>query len=654
MALTNDARATFMAIVKGDASQAVTEFKRMGNSIEKSTRQAEGGVGKFQSITTQAMANIKANAGMMAVAAGAAVAAFAAKGVKDFMDLSKAALDFGKATGLSTEQASRWIAVGDDFGVTAEGLETSFGRLAKTLDGASWRKYGIATRDAGGNARSTNAILLDAFDVLSKTTNATERAKIAAELFGKGYATLAPLIGKTRGELEGMLGAVSETEVVTAAEAQRAEEMRLAFDSLGDSVKNLGMSLGELLTFLAPVINLTSEFVNAVTDGYKGLFGLDEQTIAGPIQEFINVADEAEGSIAYVGEAFRELQRDALNSRSTWDRAFGGGDTFEATRKAFEELATENRDAAEQALAYFDLLVTNTETGNGNLKEQADSLGLTRDRYNELVGLLDGSGSLWDRYTRDQEEAARDAEAAAKAAWDQYNAILAIANADLGVSGAVRNLQDAQDAFRTTTDDAKTTKNEVEEAGDRVKQALLGVAGAYMEQQKAAAEAAGAEYTAQQAAMDQAASLEYLRDTLAPGDPLRQYLQGYIDDLRSIPPEVATNITVRLGTSEFDRLQAMYAQRVPTRATGGGASGMTLVGENGPEIANLPQGTWVSNAAETQRLLRQASLPSSAPAARATTVNVTVNVPPTANPVETGRYVADALRSYYRNGGQPV
>ena len=59
-------------------------------------------------------------------------------------------------------------------------------------------------------------------------------------------------------------------------------------------------------------------------------------------------------------------------------------------------------------------------------------------------------------------------------------------------------------------------------------------------------------------------------------------------------------------------------------------------GEAGPEL--------VAPEAMLRRIIRQE--------AGGTAINLTVNVPPTANPAETGRAVAQVLRAYFRAGGR--
>jgi hypothetical protein len=46
-----------------------------------------------------------------------------------------------------------------------------------------------------------------------------------------------------------------------------------------------------------------------------------------------------------------------------------------------------------------------------------------------------------------------------------------------------------------------------------------------------------------------------------------------------------------------------------TRATGGYASGPTIVGEQGPEIVNVPRGSYVNHARDTDRMMRQGGQP---------------------------------------------
>ena len=76
-------------------------------SFGASVREADGFTGKLKAGWASASESIKANASMLALAGGAALIAFATKAVAAFESVAKAAVDLGKQTGLSTEEASR-------------------------------------------------------------------------------------------------------------------------------------------------------------------------------------------------------------------------------------------------------------------------------------------------------------------------------------------------------------------------------------------------------------------------------------------------------------------------------------------------------------------------------------------------------------------
>lgn len=293
--------------------------------IVKSVREAEGATGKLKA----GFAGLKENIGTFAMAGGAALIAFGVKAVQAFTSTAKAAVDLAAATGLSVEQASRWIAVGDDMGVTADQLQAGLGKIAKTLDTGKWSEYGIATRDASGQARDANAVLLDAFDMLGRITNATERARVGNELFGKGYSNLAPLVGKSRSEYEQMLGAVEKGQVITEAERKKAERMRLAQDALADALREVTLMVGQSVAALSPYVERLAEIVALVDklpdgalegltvppgiaqDAGKVATAMDRWTAAAlkttdPMQYLIDLGFSAAAAQEMLSAAFRE------------------------------------------------------------------------------------------------------------------------------------------------------------------------------------------------------------------------------------------------------------------------------------------------------------------------------------------------------------
>jgi hypothetical protein len=93
-------------IIDADARGAKKGLQGFGASI----READGFTAKFKAGATSAMDSVKANAGALALAGGAALVAFGVKALGAFTDVATGARDFGAATGMAVEDASRWIA----------------------------------------------------------------------------------------------------------------------------------------------------------------------------------------------------------------------------------------------------------------------------------------------------------------------------------------------------------------------------------------------------------------------------------------------------------------------------------------------------------------------------------------------------------------
>jgi len=136
----------------------------------------------------------------------------------------------------------------------------------------------------------------------------------------------------------------------------------------------------------------------------------------------------------------------------------------------------------------------------------------------------------------------------------------------------------------------------------------------------------------------------------------------YTEKVLEIPPSAATNIVALLDQGQIDAAEnalailtrnreinidlvgrgaAGYGPSGP-RALGGSAAGMTLVGERGPELVNLPLGSEVRNHAQLRADMSGASGGST------TVVDITVIMPPGSN----GDDVVNAIRKYERTNGK--
>ncbi len=587
-----------------DSKGAQTGF----GGFAKSVREAEGISGKFKAGIGSLATSLKQNMGPAALAAGAALVTFAVKAADAFSTLAKTSIDTGRAIGTTTEEASRWIAVADDAGVSAEQLATGVGKIAKTLDSGAWERYGIATRDATGNLRSTNDILIDALDLLSRTEGETERAKIGTELFGRSWANVAPLLGHTRAEYEKMLGSVEDGQVITDAEAAKGEKWRLALDKLSDAFGEVTLAVGETVTQFAPMVERTAGLVTKVNELADSLHVLD---ITAKALEMSNPV----GQIS-----------------AAWDKATKSGVDFsEMTQDKLIKTINDVSSSTEKSISYVEQWAEANDASAETVEAIYAALGIAAPAQERNITLLK------------EEAAAR--EEATKAAWADLDAKNALINSTLGAAGAERAYLDSVDALAWAYDDATTSKDEYAEAVDRAAGDAFRLAEAQSKIAAETAEATGATYTAEQATKDQIASLQGMIVTLAPDNPLRKRLLEYIQLLRTgIPTSVSTTISASIRGS----MAGESARKGGGRAFGGPTTpgvANPVVERGMPELYQEGGQTYLLPAKPGQ------VTPLSPSGGGGTVINNYITVQSLVPTAETGRLIAEATAQHQRRGG---
>ena len=252
----------------------LTEFSDSGikaakaafGNFKTAVADAEGGMGKFKAGSKVALDAVKANAGNLALAGGAALAAFAGQGVKAFQDLALNAGKFADATGLAVEDASRYIEVAGDLSIPVDAVEGAIGRLNKTIgaDPDKVRDLGVDLVYLADGSVDVNETFLNTIDRLKKIKDPAEKARVAAQLLGKGWQGMSELINLGADDLRKSLKDVSGAQVIDADELKKAKEFRDTMDAFGDKAKKLAIALGE---FLVPIFTDILELVDGMLSG---------------------------------------------------------------------------------------------------------------------------------------------------------------------------------------------------------------------------------------------------------------------------------------------------------------------------------------------------------------------------------------------------
>jgi hypothetical protein len=278
-------------------------------SLRADIANADTATGKFRVAAGGAADFLKQNMATAALAAGAALVTFATKAVGAFQSTALEAGKFSDATGLAVEDASRWIEVAGDIGIEAATVEKAIGKMNKEL-GSSPEKFealGVSVVKAADGTVDLNATFLNAIETINGIQDPTKRAALAAQVFGRGWQSMAELIGKGSDKLRKDLAAVSGSKVIDEAELARARKFRDDMDELGDKLQDVALAVGEnLVPVLSDVVDVITDIGDAVGWVGKQAGKLD---VMNPVLE--EVTENMDGATVVMGEFVRVTREEA-------------------------------------------------------------------------------------------------------------------------------------------------------------------------------------------------------------------------------------------------------------------------------------------------------------------------------------------------------
>lgn len=619
-------------LIEADATSAIHGFEKTGAAAEASLKKAETHSQKLGGTLT------KVGAGSLVVAGIVGAAMFEV--AKSFEESALKAGEFSDATGLSVEDASRWIAVGKDVGVGADTLQTAIGKMNKTL-GSSPQKFkdlGIEVAATKSGTEDVNGTFLNTIDRLNAIEDPALRASTAASIFGKGWQGAAELLKLSTDDIKTQLASVSDARVINEEELAKAKAFRDQLNEMKNSVKDLTMAVGQ---GAMPVIG---GFVELLSHAVKGVASLDAVTggAAGSLLAGGAAALGMVGALTLVGGQVIKMKAQFEN--------FGGGVkagmgvaaiailayTINAQQaaKANADLATSIDDvsrASDAGLmqAYFDV-VAKGFLANKTLKETEDELAKSniegaqriRDKIQAMVDAgtanagqiaqlavlktaIDDekaarvtAGAEHEKYksSTDDATAALDADTLALNATKLATDLIAAAQAEAtrksdafktSLQGQIDKLAElypkeynavtakydyakqtettmiAVDNMNTTLANHKSKQEDVKTATDAARDAII-------QQSEKFATLDGAALGSEGAIRRQIASLTDQAASLAPGSPLRVYLEQYISDLANIPSNVSTTLALHVSSNATNAGAPGYVPRNAAHIAEGG------------------------------------------------------------------------------------
>lgn len=349
-----------------------TDFKRAAKAAEKRAKEIEKAFSQMGKMIGAA------------VAVGATALGFL---VKKSIDAAAELDDLSQKTGIAVESLSRLQYAAGREGV--EDLGASLAKLAKTIgtDAELFDALGIKTKNANGELRTTEEVLLDVADVFSKSADGTRKAIIAQELFGKSGAALIPLLNQGRAGIEQLTAEADRLGItISGNTAKAADDFNNKLYSLKGAVSG---AVNQITAELLPSLNRIAEAMTSSTGGTSAFatagraLGVVLETVSvlaanvayvfnGIGREIGGIAAQAAalatGDFAGAGFIRDEMIADAKRARAEVDALSdsilnakavaasegpaGGGGTLpdvEAMKKAAEEAAKARKKASEDA-----------------------------------------------------------------------------------------------------------------------------------------------------------------------------------------------------------------------------------------------------------------------------------------------------------------
>jgi hypothetical protein len=495
--------------------------------------QTDGAFSKFKVGASGALDAVKANAGLLAAGAGAAIAGFAVKAVGDFQVVALAAGKFSEATGVSTEDASRFIEVAQDFGIGADAIEKSIGFMNRTL-GQTPEKFaaaGVEIAKTKDGATDVTGTFENVIRVLNGIKDPAERAATAQQLLGRSWMESAELIGLGADGVKKALEGVEDAKVMSPEQVAQARRFRDTMDELQGVVESFTLEVGgELVPILSDLGGAIIPIVEAFGALRDAIQSVEDVPIAGWIATgMIGPLALGQRAVGALGDAWGGLREavttgsEDLNASVAPVLEFGGavetttgwlGKNIDAMREV--DATAEEHAAAKKAAEQAE-------------KDHAAAIQATIDRLREEAAALDK-----------QRQGMRNAA----------DATIASEDAQRGFAEAVADSSAKQaDATVTTEDREAAIRAEREAAIDAADAAVaLG---------QKQAEASGKTTTATQDIG--AFNTSLLANARYATPAARDAITDYIIEANNIPESESTDIRAAIARGDFDTAAVLLA-----------------------------------------------------------------------------------------------
>ncbi|MFO7153936.1 MAG: hypothetical protein DIU64_003105 [Caldicoprobacter oshimai] len=272
----------------------------------KETEKTSGKLSKLGSLAAkglQAMGKAALAVGKATVAGiGAGTVALAGLAMKASED-ADSLLKLRDKTGLTAEELQRLRHIASQVGADFESIPQAISILTKQMDAArkgskdaeaAFKALGIQITDSAGNLRPQSQVFQEAIIQLSKIESEADRNALAFRLFGRGAASLFPILNAGTEEIQALaaeadrLGLVLSEETVEGLDnmGDTVEKMKNAFQGLGNRL------IGQLLPKIQPLLDSIIDRLPSITQMLADIGGGFLGGIADLLPQMLSMAGQ--------------------------------------------------------------------------------------------------------------------------------------------------------------------------------------------------------------------------------------------------------------------------------------------------------------------------------------------------------------------------
>lgn len=575
-------------LIVGSAQGAVAAMQEAGaeaKKLEGQTASANAEMKKLGTVGSASGALLKAGIAGGAAVAGAAIVKFAKDGVDNFANLTGQARSLRLVMGGTAEDASRVAGAARGLGLDVDTVSKGFFQLTKRIadNKDTLAQHGIEiVRDKNG-AVDMAKTLINVSEGYKAITDPAERNLFLMQNFGRAGANLIPLLVQGKDALAQLYAQTAKHgEIFSEADLEKGRQYKRAMAELDQAWQGLSATLGRELvplvtdfakgldTVVTAIPGLVSD-ISDLASGFVDLFTSDTerkqfvtglQTIGDALGLTSAAAKDVQYNIGSVNEAFAGLNADAAAKKFLEmgvEAAKSGRGVGGARQELFDFVSIAQQDVGVAAQVIQGLKDRGFHTGvyERALKQvagrQLESLSAEKqlkDQTTLLTGSYDDQIKVLDELQN--------------ALLAQYDVGFRSIHAQEQLRDSLNSLNDA----RKTAADAGGQDAAANEAATRAlfatEEQAIHTAAALGQKAEADHQGEGAAVASKAGIDAQKQSLTDLANTLAPDDPLRIFLQQYIDKLND--PAINSAHTATVSVDGLD--DAIYKLDTLTQQLG--------------------------------------------------------------------------------------